>query len=344
MDKLEQYLDQVCRSIGGQRSLRRHVRQELREHLLDAAAQHRAGGASEEAALEMALAEFGKPEDMRAELEETHGQRMLAVVTDKAMQWKEKTMRAKWLWTTWATLAIVAVIALAVLFIAGTELFIVPKFNQLVRDGLVDPAIIDTQNVSWMHSWLGSVGRVAEQTTWLVLLAAVAWGLFEWRVKSENKTFMRLSALGTVAAGLMLVVWLISATLLISFCVAAPANGRMARQFAFDQTAKIDKTVAELDESLAKDEWKAVEEHLSRATESLDRLADEAAAIPALVTRDKSATVDALKKAVQAARHELSEAQQATKAKDRKRVQAAIENFNKSFHPVRAAADLRQQL
>jgi hypothetical protein len=32
MDKLEQYLDQVCRNIGGPYAMRRHVRQELREH------------------------------------------------------------------------------------------------------------------------------------------------------------------------------------------------------------------------------------------------------------------------------------------------------------------------
>jgi hypothetical protein len=35
MKKLEQYLDQVCRRISGPRALRQHVRQELREHLLD---------------------------------------------------------------------------------------------------------------------------------------------------------------------------------------------------------------------------------------------------------------------------------------------------------------------
>jgi hypothetical protein len=36
MKKLEQYIDQVCRGIGGPRALRQHVRRELREHLLDA--------------------------------------------------------------------------------------------------------------------------------------------------------------------------------------------------------------------------------------------------------------------------------------------------------------------
>src|SRR5215471_2739267 len=110
MDKLEQYLDQVRRSIGGPRSLRQHVRQELREHLLDAMAQHKAAGLSEQAALEKALEEFGKPEEVRSELEATHGHRMMAVVIDKAMQWKERTMRAKWLWTTWAHLALLLVV------------------------------------------------------------------------------------------------------------------------------------------------------------------------------------------------------------------------------------------
>jgi hypothetical protein len=73
MDKLEHYLDQVCRSVGGPRSLRQHIRQELREHLRDAMAEHKAAGLSEEQALDRALEEFGKPEDVRSELEATHG-------------------------------------------------------------------------------------------------------------------------------------------------------------------------------------------------------------------------------------------------------------------------------
>src|SRR4029079_927528 len=148
MDALERYLDQVCRSIGGPRSLRRHVRQELHEHLLDAAAQHQQDGMSAEDALERAIAEFGSPQDMRTELAAAHGQRMLSVVIDKAMQWKEKTMRAQWVWTTWATAAIVVTLALEVLFITFTDLFIVPKFNKLLQDGLIDPAIIEEQGVS----------------------------------------------------------------------------------------------------------------------------------------------------------------------------------------------------
>ncbi|MEX2138988.1 MAG: permease prefix domain 1-containing protein [Pirellulales bacterium] len=338
MDKLEQYLDQVCRSIGGPRSLRRHVRQELREHLLDAAAKHRTGGLSEDEALARALAEFGKPEEMRTELEATHGHRVMAVVIDKALDWKEKTMRAKWLWTTWATAAIVVVIALAVLLITGIELFIVPKFNQLMRDGLIDPAIIDEQGVSWMLSWLNDFHQVAEHATWWVLLAAGAWGLFEWRVRSENKTLMRLSALGTVAVALMAVVWLTAATLLISFCLAVPAKGRLARIFALEQIAKIDVSVDALGEAVAKKDWQTAGDHVNRASQEMQRLAEESAVIPALITRNEPATVEKRRADVKGARETLSEAQQAVVNQDSGRIQTAIERFRKSYDPVRKGA------
>src|SRR5207253_9735339 len=134
MDKLEQYLDQVCRSIAGPRSLRQHIRQELREHLLDAAAEHKAAGMPDAGALDRALEDFGGPEEVRSELEATHGHRLMTVVIDKALQWKEKTMRAKWLCTTWAHLALVVVIALAVGGTTFANIFFVPRLQKILRE------------------------------------------------------------------------------------------------------------------------------------------------------------------------------------------------------------------
>src|SRR5438270_1599263 len=185
MHKHEQYIDQVCRSIGGPRSLRQHVRQELREHLLDAVAQHKAADLSEAEATDRALAEFGKPEDVRSELEATHGQRMMAVVIDKAMQWKEQTMKAKWLWASWAYLGLMGVIALEVLFITFIVMFIIPKFQMLLRDGVIDPAIHDEPTLSFVPPFLDGLKAVGGgYTTQLLLLAAAGWGLFDWRVGS----------------------------------------------------------------------------------------------------------------------------------------------------------------
>jgi len=130
-------------------------------------------------------------------------------------------MRAKWLWTTWAHLALLLVVTLEVLFITFTVLFIIPKFQRLVLDGIIDPAIVDGSNVSWMPAFLNRLrGITGPYTTFMVLGAVAAWGLFEWRVRSENKSFMRLSALGTVVVGLMMVVWLTAGSLVISFCQA----------------------------------------------------------------------------------------------------------------------------
>jgi hypothetical protein len=286
MDKLEQYLDRVCRSIGGPRSLRQHVRQELREHLLDAAAQYRSAGLSEEAALDRALADFGGPEEVREELEATHGHRLMAVVIDKAMQWQERTMKAKWLWTTWAYLALAAVVVLEVLLITFNVIFIIPKFQRLMQYGIIDPAIIQEQGVSWMPGFLNGLSYVGgHYTTFLLLAAVAAVGLFEWRVRGENKPFIRLSALGTAAVGLMVVVMLMAGALVISFTLGVPAVGRIARPFALQQTATIDTSVGALEQALAAKNWDAMQAEATRAAGAVSRLEGAAPAVPALAGR-----------------------------------------------------------
>src|SRR5260370_24961799 len=127
----------------------------------------------------------------------------MPVVIDKAMQWKEMTMRAKWLWTSWAYLTAVGVIALEVMWIAFATTFLVPRFQVLMRDGLLDRAVLRESPVSWMPSFLNGVKDAGEYTIWIVLLVAVGWGLFEWRVRSANKPFITLARLGTAPGGLV---------------------------------------------------------------------------------------------------------------------------------------------
>ena len=70
MDNLEHYLDQVCRSVGGSKALRQHIRQDLREHLRDAGGRASGGRiSSEDDARLVLLADFGGPEQVRSELD-----------------------------------------------------------------------------------------------------------------------------------------------------------------------------------------------------------------------------------------------------------------------------------
>jgi hypothetical protein len=338
MDKLDHYLEQVCRSIGGPRSLRRHVRQELREHLLDAAAEHKAAGMSEEQALACALEDFGGPEQVRSELEATHGQRLIPVVIDKAMQWKEMTMRAKWLWMSWAHLALAAVIALEVLWITFSVIFLVPRFERLLRDGLIDPEMLQETGSAWMVSFLKDLKTVGGgyATFWL-LGAAVAWGVFEWRVKSENKSFMRLSALGTAAVGLMVVAVLTAGSLVITYQLGAPATGRLARSFALDQIATIDTSLSALEQALAKRDWEAMRGDADRVSHALDNLTKAAPVIPALASWNAPPAAE-LRGQVKAASECLLEARQSLREKDVERLKAAIQRFHELFGPVAKAA------
>jgi hypothetical protein len=338
MDKLERYLDQVCRSIGGPRALRQHVRQELREHLLDAAAEHKAAGLPEEQALDRALEDFGGPEQVRAELEATHGHRLLPVVIDKAMQWKERTMRAKWLWTTWAYLAAVLVVALDIFFITFNAVYVIPKFQKLTHDGIIDPAIFEKQGISWIPKFLYHLDYiVGHYTTQILLVAAAAWGLFEWRVKSENKPFIRLSVLGTTGVVLMVVVILMAGSLVVSFTLGAAGMAPMVRPWAAEQVAAIDSSIDGLEKALAKKDWATMREQEDKASEALHRLS-AGPALQSLVRWNETPTVDELRKQVKSAGENLRAARQAIEAKDADGLEQALKEFRQSYGPVREAS------
>jgi hypothetical protein len=337
MDKLEQYLDQVCRGIGGPRSLRQHLRQELREHLLDAAAEHKRAGLPEEEALARALDDFGGPDQVRSELEATHGHRLLPVVIDKAMQWKERTMKAKWLWTTWAHLALAGVIGLELIFLLFAIVFLVPKFESIARNLGYNPG--HERVTSWVPSFLHSLNWVEHNLLWFVLLPAGVWMLFEWRMHSENKLFMRLSALGTAALGLMLAVAVTGFALVVPLMLLIPDmdKGDPAPAVIAKQ-ASIDTSVSQWEQSLANKNWPAVEEYASQASYDMDKLAHMGAAPLVLASLDQQAKVDDVRTQLKAANAWLQEAQQASREKDVERLTAALRKFHGAYKQVRKVA------
>jgi hypothetical protein len=338
MDKLEQYLDQVCRSIGGPRSLRQHLRQELREHLEDAAAEYRAAGLSETEALDRALEDFGGPEQVRAELEATHGHRLLPVVIDKALEWKERTLRAKWLWMTWAYLALAVVLVLEVFYIFFAVKFQLPKMQKLRADGMFDMDAHTEPTISWAMSFLNRVQWTWDTLAgWLVLLLAVLWGLFEWKVRSENKTYMRLSALGTLAVGMIVVVVFTALSQEVSFYLGLPGISRLSRPHALEQMANVDKSVRALEQVVGKKDWEAVQKYANQAAQDVNFLAGVAMGIPRPMLEEKL-TVPELRERLKSAKECLLEAGEASREKDAERVTAALERFHKLYDPIGKAA------
>ena len=339
MDKLEHYLDQVCRGVGGPRSLRQHLRQELREHLRDAAAGHLAAGLSDEEALARAIEDFGRPEQLRSELEATHGHRLMAVVVDRALEWKERTMRAKWLWTTWAYLAAAGVIAVEVLFFTFAQVACVPKLRKIQRDGWLDLNAVRHEPVlAWLDSILNGLGWVADHVTPLLLALAGMWGMFEWRVRGENKPFMRLAALGTTGLGLAVGALFVSSAMLLPFLVGVPGMAQVSVPRAVEQMATVDRAIGALEHGAAGKDWDALQAEADRAERALARLESVVEATAALAPANAKPTVDELRAQLKPTRECLLEAQNSIRAQDVKRLEAALKKYRERSGPLGNAA------
>jgi hypothetical protein len=327
MDKLEEYLDQVCRGIGGGRALRQHLREELRQHLRDAAAEHKAAGLSDEEALNRALEHFGGPDEVRSELEATHGHRLLGVVIDKALQWKERTMKAKWLWMSWAHIALIGVVVAEALYISFCQVFLVPKFFH-IDSHLHDPALRQS-DASWLYDCLGWVNFLANSATkhwWILLAVAVLWALFEWRVRSEHKTFMRLSALGTAALALFVGVVLTTGSMVILLMLGIPAP--LATDHLVRQANRV---IEESMRNFKQDflSWDIAEANVERAAHAfhlVDTLAKEG---------DAQKPPEAIAPHLASAQEALREARQAITARDAPRLKTSLGRFREAYEPVR---------
>jgi hypothetical protein len=341
MDKLEHYLDQVCRSVGGPRSLRQHIRQELREHLRDAAAEHRAAGLSEDDALARALADFGGPKQVRSELEATHGHRLLmAMVVDKAMQWKETTMKAKWLWTTWAYLTTAGVVALELFFSWFVVTFELPKMQKLRADGIIrlygeasDPA------VSWMFSFLDRLQWTWNTLAWWIVLGLAAlWGLFEWRVRGENKPFMRLAALGTLALAMMVVTMITAGSMELPFFLQMPALNRISTSATIRRMASIGASISALEQAVDRKDWQAAGVNANHAIKEIKGLSAAAEWGNEAISPDQRLIVDQFQARLKAASESLETVQEAIRANDEDRLKAAMRRFHEVYGQIGKAA------
>ncbi|HLN27226.1 MAG TPA: permease prefix domain 1-containing protein [Gemmataceae bacterium] len=328
MDKLDRYLDQVCRGIAGPRSLRQHIRQELREHLLDAAAEHRGAGLSEEDALARALADFGGPEQVGSELAATHGHRLTAVMIDKAIEWKEKTMKAKWLWSSWALLVVVGLLALEIFTILFGVTYLIPKYQKFARNGwLGNDASSTSAFISWAQSFQNHLADTCRHTTWLFLGFVGLWGLFEWRVRSENKSMMRLASLGSGAFGLMVVIVLMSAALTIPLILAIPNIATPPPEQMLlvlnHRVTTIDRRIDDLEEAVVQKNWNAARELTHHIFLEIDLLHCNALA----VFQEQLATAE----------NHLQNAKEAILKQDTKRLQDELQHFRKAYAPVHDA-------
>jgi HAAS len=340
MEELERYLDRVCRGIRGPRSLRQHIRRELEEHLLDAVAQHRAAGLADDEALRRALEDFGGPDEVGSDLEEQYGHRLMAVVIEKAIHWKEMTMKAKWLWTTWAHVGLALVIAVELSLVTFAMLKIVPAYEHFRHRGMLDmesgnaAAIFRGADDVLSNLTAGSNMLVNYWFLWAIPAVAL-WAAFEWRNRSENKSLMRLSAMGMLALGSTLWVAVMASALIVAFVVATPQMYvRSPEPIVREQIANVDRSLDELEKTLASGDWKASREHMANLHGAVDTLSNMGGAAPVLIALDRETEMDAVRKSLWTAKQSLNDARNAILQENTARANESLAKFQETYRQV----------
>ena len=241
-------------------------------------------------------------------------------------------MRAKWLWATWAYLAVAGVIVLDLLFIAFAVKTQLPKLHVFTRSGWLQSD--DVPTVVWLVSFLHQVEWAWDRAVWWLLIAAAAWGVFEWRVRGDNKSMMRLSAWGTLAFALTVVVILTAGALVLPFVIGLP-NSSISRPFAVEQIRSIETSIAELEQAQTRKDWEAMRQRAEAATQAMNRLSSG----PALHSlQGPGEPVKELWEHQYSAKESLQSMQAAIRDQNAERLKAALEKFHKSFAPLQASA------
>jgi hypothetical protein len=104
--------------------LRERVREELREHLLEAEESGVAEGLSQEDAVSKATEEFGEPATVRADLEAVYGRRPVGLLLRKAFGPRDRAMRTASEWGLVRDLALISILAVEVSALAFWVLFL----------------------------------------------------------------------------------------------------------------------------------------------------------------------------------------------------------------------------
>ena len=217
MNEIERFLDQACRSVSGTPSLRRHLREELKEHVLEMVQSHVASGMTQEEAVRKALEEFGQPQEVREGLEEVYGRRVTALLIEKAMEWREKTMKAEWKWSFAAQTMLVLVGAVLVFYLGSVLVFIVPRVVEMYHSttGSIPHYLqrIIRLMYSWHHFWF----------LWMTPLA-LGYGLFEWKCKRDSKAQIRLAIENVALLVVGVAVCVVSFAVMVAL-VTVPVSG-----------------------------------------------------------------------------------------------------------------------
>ncbi|MEN6428336.1 MAG: permease prefix domain 1-containing protein [Phycisphaerales bacterium] len=280
MNEIERFLDHACCGVGGPPELRRHLREELREHLTEEIERNLAAGLSQEEAVHKAIEEFGDPVMIREGLQAVHGRRLMTLLIEKSMAWRETTMKMGWKWSFVAQTALALTLVAEVYFVAAAVVYVLPGVFRWHHD-LGTPTVVGLPTIEWLaHAmymdWL-----------WIPCLLPVlaGWGLFEWKCRGENKSVLRLAGLSMVSLAMFLVLAAVCVPMVVDLAILPQQihdlqvnlSPQQAERIVVPRIADGDDAFGDLRAAIEREDWPAADLAAQQLSDVYSSLADASA-------------------------------------------------------------------
>jgi hypothetical protein len=262
MNDVERFLDRACCGVGGSHELRRHLRKELHEHLTAEIEGNIQAGMDREEAVQKAIEEFGDPAMIRDGLQTVHGRRLLTLLIEKSMIWKERTMKTGWKWSFVAHVALILMIAFEVFLLTAPSTYILPSIQSLHRD-------LGIPMFAYLEVLAGLLGWFLYEYGWIpcVIVALAGWVIFEWKCCSENKAIIRLASLSLISFVMFLIMTAVCVPMTIDLAMLPGQiyntqinlTPQKAERIVLPKISKADRAFKELREAIDQEDWPAVD-------------------------------------------------------------------------------------
>ena len=133
---------------------------------------------------------------------------------------------------------------------------------------------------------------------------------------------------------LFLVVIVMTVSLVVTFCLAAPEVGPMVRPWAVEQVASIG-AIDSIEQARVKKDWDTMQDQAEQASSATERLARGPAIVSLVGWSASPPTLRKLRDDVHATTENLREVQKTIREKDEIRLSTSLRELRNSYEPVR---------
>ncbi|HSU54911.1 MAG TPA: hypothetical protein VLT36_12710 [Candidatus Dormibacteraeota bacterium] len=237
--------------------------------------------------------------------------------------------------TAWAHFALGLMILAEVAFIILGMRFWLPACRRVLT--YVDTDVTGFYTfMPGANNFLAVLHSAAYQTAWWVVAFSIAWALFEWSVKAENKQRLRLSILTSLALVLFVVTILFATLLVIPTAKAADRlNARDPRPEVAARIATLDRLLPQLEQALLTNDLPKADDLAHTAMGAANDLENTGAAAATLLTSTEPAKVEALRAELESMAAAMRETWIAARRRNPGQIGPAMQKFQVVYAQVK---------